>query len=42
MKKILSVGLRGLKELTDVRFILGVLTGSGVIAIALGNAVGLF
>ena len=41
-KKLLSGTVRVLNDLTSVKFVLGVLTGSGMIAISLGSAVGLF
>lgn len=41
-KKILSMMVKGLNELTSVKFILGVLTGAGFIMIGLAYAVGLF
>ena len=41
-KKFLSGTVRVLNDLTSVKFVLGVLTGSGMIAIMLGSAVGLF
>lgn len=42
MKKLVSGTVRVLNDLTSVKFVLGVLTGSGMIAIMLGSAVGLF
>lgn len=41
-KKILSMMVKGLNELTSVKFILGALTGAGFIMIGLAHAVGLF
>ena len=41
-KKLLSETVRVLNNLTSVKFVLGVLTGSGMIVIILGSAVGLF
>ncbi len=41
-KKLLSRTVRVLNDLTSVKFVLGVLTGSGMIAIILSSAVGLF
>ena len=41
-KKLLSGTVRVLNDLTSVKFVLGVLTGSGMIMIILGSAVGLF
>lgn len=42
MKKVLSVVVKGLNELTSVKFVLGVMTGYGAAAIILGHAIGLF
>ena len=41
-KKLLSGTVRVVNDLTSVKFVLGLLTGSGMIAIILGSAVGLF
>ena len=41
-KKLVSGTVRVLNDLTSVKFVLGVLTGSSMIAIMLGSAVGLF
>lgn len=41
-RKLLSATVKGLNELTNVKFVLGVLTGCGMVAAMLGHAVGLF
>lgn len=41
-KKLLSIMIKGLNGLTDVKFVLGVIAGYGATAIMLGHAVNLF
>lgn len=40
-KKLLSLTVKGLNELTSVKFVLGFLTGCCVVLIMLANAVGI-